>query len=437
MRRIIFGTCLAALLLMGASARADEAADRRELTRLNEVTGGEPRAGALMELLENKEKTKHLIQYALPLAREEKTDLLHYNSALLLGLAAAEMKDMPAAEAYLRVCMKQAAKLQSVRKLLESYGGLIELYYGQKQYDAAARICRELLDLKTDDGTPRIVYRAYSTRSDETDFFEEDSFDSAKRLRPTVHQMLIKALAKQGKYDQALTLVDGLIKQQDHWLERQLKGWVLKEAGKLPEAAKVYEDVISRVNKDDQIDSEVREEYSTRYRYELSNLYVEMNKIDKASEQLQQLIKANPKQPGFYNDLGYILADHDMKLDEAEKLVQKALDLDRAQRKESKDFDPKTDHDNGAYLDSLGWVYFKQKKLKEAKELLQKAVEDKSSQHIEIYDHLGDVHMALGDREAALAAWQEGLKHVREDDRREQERRAAVQRKLEKYKTGN
>src|SRR5262249_57319021 len=118
-----------------------------------------------------------------------------------------------------------------------------------------------------------------------------------------------------------------------------------------------------------------------------------------------------------------------MNLDEAEKHIRKALEIDRKKRKDAK-VKPEEDRDNGAYLDSLGWVLFKQKKFKEAKEILLKAVEDKDSQHIEIYDHLGDVHMALGEREAAQAAWKRGLEVVG-TSRREQQRRAEVEKKLQ------
>jgi tetratricopeptide (TPR) repeat protein len=422
-------TCALAALL-SASARAAEPDYKKELTRLNDITGTETRAGALREILDNKDNAKKLIQYALPLAKQDKPEALDYNAAILLGLTAAELKDMKSAEVFFRVCMKQAAKLQSVRMLLESYGGLIELYYSQKKFDDAARVCKELLDLKTDATAPHIVYRAYTTRNGEIDFLEDDNFDSARRLRPTVQQMLIKALAKQGKTEQALQLVDGLIKQQDHWIERQLKGWVLREAGKLGDAASVYEDVIKRVSKDTELERKERDDYEAQYRYELSNLYVDLDKVDKASEQLEYLIKRYPQKAGFYNDLGYIWADHDIKLDEAEKMVRKALELDREERKSSEGYDPKTDRDNGAYLDSLAWVYYKQKKFQKAKELLDKAVEDKNSQHIEIYDHLGDVNLALGNRAAAVAAWRKGLEHVGEG-RREQERKSAVERKLE------
>ena len=47
-------------------------------------------------------------------------------------------------------------------------------------------------------------------------------------------------------------------------------------------------------------------------------------------------------------------------------------------------------------------MLYKKKKYKEAKEPLLKAIEDKEGQHSEILDHLGDVHMALGEKDEAL-----------------------------------
>jgi hypothetical protein len=60
------------------------------------------------------------------------------------------------------------------------------------------------------------------------------------------------------------------------------------------------------------------------------------------------------------------------------------------------------------------------------------AIKDKTAQHIEIYDHLGDVHMALGEREAALEAWRRGLEVVGEGQR-EKQRRAEVEKKLQQH----
>ena len=111
--------------------------------------------------------------------------------------------------------------------------------------------------------------------------------------------------------------------------------------------------------------------------------------------------------------------------------AQVIYELDRKRRKANPKLKPEDDRDNGAYLDSLGWVLFKKKQHKEAKEVLLKAVEDKNAQHIEIYDHLGDVYLALGEREAAIKAYQRGLECAGES-RREQERKADVEKKLEK-----
>src|SRR5262249_22454317 len=130
---------------------------------------------------------------------------------------------------------------------------------------------------------------------------------------------------------------------------------------------------------------------------------------------------------------GFIWADHDMKLDESEKLIRKAIEQDRKDRKKIEGLTPDEDKDNAAYLDSLGWVLFKKRNYKEAKQHLEEAVKQKEGQHIEILDHLADVHMALGEKKEAIKIWEEALK--KEDlSRREKERRVVIEKKLKKVK---
>src|SRR5262249_2729216 len=117
------------------------------------------------------------------------------------------------------------------------------------------------------------------------------------------------------------------------------------------------------IGKDARLDKEAKEDFISEMRYTLSGVFVDLKQIDKAEEQLRSLLEKDPDNPTFNNDLGYILADHDMKLDESEKLVRKALEKDREQRRKANpDIKPEQDKDNPAYLDSLGWVLFKQKK---------------------------------------------------------------------------
>jgi tetratricopeptide (TPR) repeat protein len=419
---------IAMVVSLALPARGSDDALRRQVLELNQITGSDPLQGQYKLLIDNPAQTKKLLEAARALAKE-KDQPLRYHAAYLLAQVAAEMKDIPTSEVFFRICMKQSAKFESVRKILQAYGGLIDLLYENKMYAESGHVCRELLELKTGDGKPREVLVAVSGRNGEPEFLPDDSYDIGKRLRPAVHRLLIQAVTKEGKIEQALKLADSLVKAQPHWEQRQLKAWVLREAGRFDEAAKLYEQVVQEVAKDKELEPEERDSFQKRYEYILSNVYVDLNQIDKAAEKLKSLLAKEPNNPSYNNDLGYIWADHDMNLDEAEKLIRKALALDRKLRKANPKLHPDDDHDNGAYLDSLGWVLFKQKKYKEAKDVMLKAVEDKDSQHIEIYEHLGDVLDALGEREAAREAWRKGVE-VAGDSRREQQRKVEVQKKI-------
>src|SRR5262249_17878243 len=148
----------------------------------------------------------------------------------------------------------------------------------------------------------------------------------------------------------------------------ELKARVLRELGKSDEAAKLYEKTLDQILKDERFTKPEREELAEDVRYALSGVYVDLKKIDKAAEQLKKLLEKEPDNPTFNNDLGFILADHDMNLDEAEKLIRKALEDDKKQRlKDDSDLKPEDYKDNPSYLDSLGWVLYKKKQYDEAK----------------------------------------------------------------------
>ena len=83
-----------------------------------------------------------------------------------------------------------------------------------------------------------------------------------------------------------------------------------------------------------------------------------------------------------------------MRLDEAYQLIKKAIDQDP---------------NNGAYLDSLGWVYYRQGKLTEAESVLVRAL-DHIGSDATVHDHLGDVYFKLGKTREAIAQWQTSLK---------------------------
>jgi tetratricopeptide (TPR) repeat protein len=435
MQRMMLGALVSCSLALGAAlpVAAGEVDFAKRIKALNELTGVAPTEGMLRQLIAQPDQTKELIKAALPLA--EKDGALSYNAALALAFAAGNLRDYKSCDVFFHVCGRIAAREQSTRKLAQAYVTLIRLYYGARQYQNCVRVCREVLNLKTDDGKERFVLKPYTDELGNTEYTEYPKFGTVTApFKVEVQRYFAQALAKQGKFDEALKLADGLIRGPTDWYNKWLKAQVLHESGENAAAAKLYEDVLPRAEREKDLDAEDRAETVEQMRAELSNIYVELKQIDKAAGQLEVLVKQKPTEPGYYNDLGYILADHGMRLDEAEKLVRKALELDKEKRAKSPSFNPKTDHDNGAYLDSLGWVLFKKKQYAEARKYLEQAVEDENTKHIEIYDHLGDVCQAMGDRDGAIRAWEEGLKHVTQT-RRDQERRTAVERKLERAKS--
>src|SRR5581483_6554547 len=103
-------------------------------------------------------------------------------------------------------------------------------------------------------------------------------------------------------------------------------------------------------------------------RYALSNVYSGMRDFLKAEEQLQLMLKSDPNDASANNDLAYVWADQGKNLEEAERMIRKAMALDAEQRKDVTEGDG-----NAAYLDTLGWVLFRRGQFKEARGWLEKA----------------------------------------------------------------
>ncbi len=125
----------------------------------------------------------------------------------------------------------------------------------------------------------------------------------------------------------------------------------------------------------------------------LGAIYEKQQQYDKAEEQFKKVVTMNPKNAPALNYYGYMLADRGIRLDEAQEMIQRALDQDPY---------------NGAYLDSLGWVYFKENKLDEAETNLHKAVQREPNDPT-IRTHLGDVYAKQGRTEQAAAEWEKAL----------------------------
>ena len=136
-------------------------------------------------------------------------------------------------------------------------------------------------------------------------------------------------------------------------------------------------------------------------RYFLANVHSQLGKHKDAEAELLKIIEASPAPraelvAGANNDLGYMWADEGRNLDRAEQMIRSAL---------------KSNPDNAAYLDSMGWVLFKRGRYAEAKEHLEKAANAEQADDPVLWDHFGDCLLQLGDRKGAMDAFDKAIRH--------------------------
>jgi Tfp pilus assembly protein PilF len=125
----------------------------------------------------------------------------------------------------------------------------------------------------------------------------------------------------------------------------------------------------------------------------LGAIYERQKFFDRAEVEFKKALDVNPRNAPVLNYYGYMLGDLGIRLDEAEALVKRAL---------------KEEPHSGAYLDSLGWVYFRENKLTEAEATLRKAVE-RESHDATIRSHLAEVYAKSGRTDLAAIEWEKSL----------------------------
>lgn len=169
-------------------------------------------------------------------------------------------------------------------------------------------------------------------------------------------------------------------------------------------------------------------EQARAMRMQLANALLGQKKFAAAEAEYRAMLEHDPDDVLALNNLGYHLADQGRKLDEAEAMIRRAVELDRDERARAGFARP----EHASYLDSLGWVLFRRGKLAEARTQLEKAatLPDGNGDGT-VWDHLGDVCYRLGDVAAAKAAWAKAAARFENSHvGRENDRLAETRRKL-------
>jgi tetratricopeptide (TPR) repeat protein len=126
----------------------------------------------------------------------------------------------------------------------------------------------------------------------------------------------------------------------------------------------------------------------------LASIYESMKRYELSDSLFEEAIRIAPEDPQLLNNYGYSLSDRGIRLTEALQMAQKAL---------------AREPDNGAYLDTMGWIYYRLGDYPKALEFILKASGIHTTNAV-VIEHLGDVYDKLGEKDKAAEAWERAAK---------------------------
>jgi tetratricopeptide (TPR) repeat protein len=284
------------------------------------------------------------------------------------------------------------AAVETFRKMLtlgeenarSGYQDIIDTYRDAKQWPQATAAAKEAVQKLPNDRDLRMVLDAQLADTGESDHALAD----------------VRAMLKGGPEDREVYLRLGI-------MYTRVKQW--KEA---EEALGKAEGMSTKIDDKAQV------------WFLLGDAYQHQKMFDQADAEFRKVLAAvsptDPQSAATLNYLGYMNADRGVKLDESLNFIKQALTLDP---------------NNGAYLDSLGWAYFKLGKYDLAEENLTKASIHMGSDAT-VQEHLGDLYQKTGRLKLAAAHWERSVEEWNKTVPAEQDTEAfaKVQQKLDAAK---
>jgi len=271
--------------------------------------------------------------------------------------------------------------------LLERLG---MLYRNGEHYSEAVDAFRQMAEVDPE-AAPRVSAAIVDTWRAAKDFKKADAELQAALKKSPKDRALTGAkaslLADEGKIDEAVAVLRTLPDGDKEW------GTQIAIA-QVYEKGKRFDDMSKALDAAEKISESTQQKVNVLF---MRGAMLERTKqFDAAEAEFRKVLAIDPEYAGALNYLGYMLADRNTRLDEAQKMISKAVELEPA---------------NGAYLDSLGWVCFRQNRLDDAVGYLQKALQIPTvAKDPTVHDHLGDVYFKQGKIREAIAQWQSSLK---------------------------
>ena len=205
-------------------------------------------------------------------------------------------------------------------------------------------------------------------------------------LLPLVQLRRATMLDADGQSDAADTLLQALAREHpdraEPWAQ---EGDILRRKNQFAEAARAYSAAIERVG------TPSRSNWPLFYARGIAE--ERANQWPQAEQDLQFALKLAPDQPSVLNYLAYSWADRGEHIDEARTMLERAIEARP---------------NEGAFIDSLGWVLLRQGDTAGAVRQLERAVELQPEDAV-INGHLGDALAAAGRTREAEFQWRRAL----------------------------
>jgi tetratricopeptide (TPR) repeat protein len=262
------------------------------------------------------------------------------------------------------------------------------IYRDQGNIQAANETFREIVALGGDDNIERGYQEIIDTFREAKEW--QKALDTAKeavqKLPSSQLKMVLAAQqADMGDADKALKDVRALLKGDAEDREIYLR------LAEMNTRLRRFSDAAQALDKAEQLSNKPDDK---EYVWFLRGANFEREKhYTEAEEQFKKVLASDPEHASALNYLGYMLADQNMKLEEALGYIKRAVDLDPT---------------NGAYLDSLGWAYFRLGKYELAEDNLLRASQ-KINTDPTVHDHLGDLYQKTGRLKLAATNWERAL----------------------------
>ncbi len=309
-----------------------------------------------------------------------------YDEVTLLEAEGKPTEAISALKALVDSSAKKQANEEDKRvrsKLLDRLGFL---YRAQGQYPQAIAAFRQVADADPDQGAHSVLQVTETYRISKNAAAARQEVEAGLKKFPkdrALIQLHAALLVDAGKTDEA---VAELRSQGEPDRETLLLIAQLYERGKK------YAEEAKALNQAEALSTTKPEKQGVQFAR--GAMLEKQKNFEGAEAEFRKVLQTDPDNAGALNYLGYMLADRNIRLDEAQKMISRAVELEPG---------------NGAYLDSLGWVQFRQNRLEQAEDSLRKALESIKTDPT-VHDHLGDVYMKEGKVREAIQQWQASLK---------------------------